>query len=116
MASFDCTNHHLCVFRVQWRCSNRNGGRFACGFLESSCHFEFVLRRGDKRVCIVEAKKDDMRQGMVQDLLGCEVAAEINHLNLVFSNDAIGNDSLPTFCSGIFCVVLKKRLNWMSSL
>ena len=53
-------------------------------FLKAHGHFEFVLRRGDKRVCIVEAKKDDMRQGMAQDLLGCEVAAEICHLDLVY--------------------------------
>jgi hypothetical protein len=53
-------------------------------FLKAQCHFEFVLCRGDKRVCIVEAKKDDMRQGMAQDLLGCEVAAEIDHLDSVY--------------------------------
>ena len=53
-------------------------------FLKAHGHFEFVLRRGDKRVCIVEAKKDNMRQGMAQDLLGCEVAAEIDHLDLVY--------------------------------
>jgi hypothetical protein len=53
-------------------------------FLKAHGHFEFVLRRGDKRVCIVEAKKDDMGQGMAQDLLGCEVAAEIDRLDLVY--------------------------------
>jgi hypothetical protein len=42
------------------------------------------LRRGGKRVCIVEAKKDDMSQGMAQNLLGCEVAAEIGHLESVY--------------------------------
>ena len=52
-------------------------------FLKARGHFEFVLCRGDKRVCIVEAKKDDMGQGMAQDLLGCEVAAEIGHLNFL---------------------------------
>lgn len=51
-------------------------------FLKAHGHFEFVLRRGNKRVCIVEAKKDDIRQGMAQDLLGCEIAAEIGHLDL----------------------------------
>jgi hypothetical protein len=56
----------------------------AGNFLKAHGHFEFVLRRGDKRVCIVEAKKDDMNQGMAQDLLGCEVAAEINNLDLVY--------------------------------
>jgi hypothetical protein len=47
-------------------------------------HFEFVLRRGDKRVCIVEAKKDDMEQGLAQDLLGCEVASELGNLDVVY--------------------------------
>jgi hypothetical protein len=46
-------------------------------YIKAHGHFEFVLRRGDKRVCIVVAKKDDMEQGMAQDLLGCEVAADI---------------------------------------
>ena len=53
-------------------------------FLKAHGHFEFVLRRGLKSVCIVEAKKDDIAQGMAQDLLGCEVAAEIGHLDLVY--------------------------------
>ena len=47
-------------------------------------HFEFVLRRGDKTVCIVEAKRDDINQGMAQNLLGCEVAAEIDDLHSVY--------------------------------
>ncbi|ETW09230.1 hypothetical protein H310_01635, partial [Aphanomyces invadans] len=45
--------------------------------------FDFVLRRGKKKVCIVEAKKDDLLQGMAQDLVGCEVEAEINNLDVV---------------------------------
>ena len=53
-------------------------------FLKAHGHFEFVLCRGNKRVCIVEAKKDDMEQGMAQDLLGCEVAAEVDHSDSVF--------------------------------
>ncbi|KAJ3221898.1 hypothetical protein HDU81_010272 [Chytriomyces hyalinus] len=51
--------------------------------LKALCHFEFVLRRGNKRVCIVEAKKDDIEQGLAQDLLGCEVAAELDNLDKV---------------------------------
>ena len=47
-------------------------------------HFEFVLRRGNKRVCIVEAKKEDMDQGIAQDLIGCEVAADIDGLDIVY--------------------------------
>ena len=53
-------------------------------FVKAHGHFEFVLRRGSKRVCIVEAKREDMDQGLAQDLLGCEVAAEIDQLNLVY--------------------------------
>jgi hypothetical protein len=53
-------------------------------FLQAHGHFEFVLSRGDKRVCIVEAKYDDMGLGMAQDLLGCEVAAEIGQLALAY--------------------------------
>ncbi|CAK4370397.1 unnamed protein product, partial [Aphanomyces euteiches] len=41
-------------------------------YVKAHGHFEFVLRRGEKKVCIVEAKKDDLLQGMAQDLLGCE--------------------------------------------
>ena len=32
----------------------------------------------------INAKKDDMEQGMAQDLLGCEVAAEVDHSDSVF--------------------------------
>jgi len=53
-------------------------------FLKAHGHFEFVLRRGEKRVCIVEAKKDDLQQGTAQDLIGCEVAAEIGNLHKVY--------------------------------
>ena len=56
-----------------------------CGqFLKAHGHFEFMLSRGGKRVCIVEAKRDDMCQGLAQDLLGCEVAAEVGHLDSVY--------------------------------
>ncbi|CAK4652137.1 unnamed protein product [Aphanomyces euteiches] len=46
--------------------------------------FEFVLRCGAKRVCIVEAKKDDMDQGMAQNLVGCEALADVEQLDAVF--------------------------------
>jgi hypothetical protein len=46
-------------------------------------HFEFMITHGKKTICIVEAKKDDIDQGMAQDLLGCEVAADIEELDLV---------------------------------
>ncbi|KAI8909104.1 hypothetical protein EDD86DRAFT_276016 [Gorgonomyces haynaldii] len=47
-------------------------------------HFEFILTRGSKRVCIVEAKKEDFHQGMAQDLLGCEVAADLDSSSEVY--------------------------------
>jgi hypothetical protein len=39
-------------------------------------NFEFVVQMGGKKMCIIEAKKDDMEQGMAQDLLGCEAVAD----------------------------------------
>ncbi|DBA02150.1 TPA: hypothetical protein N0F65_004785 [Lagenidium giganteum] len=52
--------------------------------VQASGRFEFVIRRGEKRVGIVEAKKDDMDQGMAQNLLGCEVLADVEQLPVVF--------------------------------
>jgi len=53
-------------------------------FVKAHGHFEFMLRRGNKAICIVEAKKDDVEQGMAQDLVGCEVAAEVAGLDIVY--------------------------------
>jgi hypothetical protein len=53
-------------------------------FVKAHGHFEFMLRRGNKAVCIVEAKKDDVEQGMAQDFIGCEVAAEVGGLDIVY--------------------------------
>lgn len=47
-------------------------------------HFEFVLKRGDKRICIVEAKKDDILQGKTQCLVGCESLSDVENLETVF--------------------------------
>jgi hypothetical protein len=47
-------------------------------------HFEFVLKRGDKRVCIVEAKKDDILQGKTQSLVGCESLSDVENLETVY--------------------------------
>ncbi|KAF0685299.1 hypothetical protein As57867_022709, partial [Aphanomyces stellatus] len=46
--------------------------------------FEFVLRRGSKRICIVEAMKDDMDQGLAQNLVGCEALADVEQLDVVY--------------------------------
>ena len=53
-------------------------------FVNAHGHFEFMLRRGNKAICIVEAKKDDLEQGMAQDLVACEVAAEVGGLDVVY--------------------------------
>jgi hypothetical protein len=53
-------------------------------FVKAHGHFEFMLRHGNKAICIVEAKKDDVEQGMAQDLVGCEVAAEVGGLDVVY--------------------------------
>ena len=55
-----------------------NGSR-----LQAHGHFEFMITHESKAVCIVEAKKDDIEQGMAQGLLGCEVAAEVGGLDVV---------------------------------
>lgn len=34
--------------------------------------FEFVLKRGTKRISLVQAKREDMLQGMVQNVTGLE--------------------------------------------
>jgi predicted type IV restriction endonuclease len=52
--------------------------------VKANGRFDFMLRRGSKAVCVVEAKRYDMGQGMAQDLVGCEVAAEVVGLNVVY--------------------------------
>jgi hypothetical protein len=52
--------------------------------VKANGHFEFMLKRKNKRICIVEAKKDDMEQGMVQDLVGMEVASDLDGLDTVY--------------------------------
>lgn len=47
-------------------------------------HFEFVLKRGDKRICIVEAKKDDIQQGKTQSLVGCESLCDVEELGVAY--------------------------------
>ncbi len=46
-------------------------------------HFEFILIRGPKRICIIEAKDEMFRQGMAQNLVGCEVAVDLDGSNMV---------------------------------
>ena len=52
--------------------------------VKANGHFEFMLKRNNKRICIVQAKKDDMEQGMVKDLVGMEVASDLDGLDAVY--------------------------------
>ena len=54
-------------------------------YVHANGRFEFVIEYNGKKVCIVEAKKDDMIQGQVQSLLGCEVVAEIENKSTVYA-------------------------------
>lgn len=47
-------------------------------------HFEFVLKRNNKRICIVVAKKDDILQGKTQALVGCEAMADVENIDTVY--------------------------------
>ena len=53
-------------------------------FNNANGFFEFILRRGGKRICIVEAKRDVMEQGIAQDLLGCEAVTDVERLSCVY--------------------------------
>ena len=52
--------------------------------VNADCHFEFMLVRGNKRVCIVVAKKQAMEQALAQCLIGCEVASDVNKTRVVY--------------------------------
>jgi hypothetical protein len=52
--------------------------------VKAHAHFEFVLRRGKKVVCIFQAKDNNFRQGVLQCMIGCEVAAEVDGLDVVY--------------------------------
>ena len=53
-------------------------------FVQTHGHFEFMLRHGNRAVCIVQGKKDNIEQGMAQVLVGCEVVAELGGLDVVY--------------------------------
>lgn len=52
--------------------------------VKANAHFEFMLKRNNKRICIVQAKKGDMDAGVVQDLVGMEVVADVYGLDTVY--------------------------------
>jgi hypothetical protein len=47
-------------------------------------HFEFVLKRGNKRLCIVEVKEERIQQGKTQSLLGCESLCDVEELDVTY--------------------------------
>ena len=46
--------------------------------------FEMIIKRGSKRICIVEAKKEDMDQGRAQCLVGCEAVLDLERSTIVY--------------------------------
>ena len=52
--------------------------------VKANGHFEFMLVRGNKRVCIVVPKKEAMEQGLTQNLIGCEVASDVHDMRVVY--------------------------------
>ncbi|GMF21610.1 unnamed protein product [Phytophthora lilii] len=47
--------------------------------------FEFVLQRGDIRVCVVQAKMGNIQQGLAEAYEGCEALADVEGLTSVYS-------------------------------
>lgn len=48
-------------------------------------HFDFLLKRNDKRIGIVQFKKGDMSQGKTQCLVGCESLSDVENLDVVYA-------------------------------
>ncbi|KAF1318183.1 Camk/camkl protein kinase, partial [Globisporangium splendens] len=46
--------------------------------------FEFVLKRGSRRISIVEAKRDDIEQGMVRNLMSLEALCDVEGLDVAY--------------------------------
>jgi hypothetical protein len=53
-------------------------------FVRSNGLVDFLIRRGKKAVCIVEAKDENFKKGAVQSILGMEVTADINNEEHVY--------------------------------
>jgi hypothetical protein len=47
--------------------------------------FEFVLKRNDKRLCIVDAKREDLLQGRAHGLLGCEALCDVEDIPVTYA-------------------------------
>ena len=81
---------------------------FVGKFVKTHGHFKFMLKQGTKAVCIVEAKKDDIDQGMAQDLVGCKVAAEVGGVGCCLWN-------CDKLCSVEFFAVAMIKWRWTNA-
>ncbi|ORY28436.1 hypothetical protein BCR33DRAFT_725140 [Rhizoclosmatium globosum] len=52
--------------------------------IKANGKFEFMLERQNKRICIVAAKKQDLDQGLAQNLVGCEVVSDLDDTHEVY--------------------------------
>ncbi|KAF8421009.1 hypothetical protein EV426DRAFT_674072 [Tirmania nivea] len=80
------------------------------GNIHVDVQFEFIIEWKGKRVYIVEANKDDMEQGMVQNLLGCEAVADIQSLNCVYGIVTI---SIGIFTKASMIILSKRRRRFL---
>ena len=53
--------------------------------VHAHAHFEFLLKRSNKRICIVEAKKDGISLGKAQSLFGSEALCDIENLSVTYA-------------------------------
>jgi len=52
--------------------------------VEADGRYDIMLKRNDRAICVVEAKRDAFEEGLAQDLVCCEVEAEINRWSKVY--------------------------------
>lgn len=52
--------------------------------LQTKAYFDFLISHGNKRVGVIQAVQDDMEQGLVQCVLGCEVLSDVERLPVVY--------------------------------
>lgn len=52
--------------------------------VKANVHLDFTIKFNNKRVCIIHAKKYNMRQGTVDLMVGMEVVSDLNGLDTVY--------------------------------
>ncbi|POM60339.1 Crinkler (CRN) family protein [Phytophthora palmivora] len=71
--------------------------------------FEFVLNRGVKRISLVVAKREDMLQGLVQNVTGLEALADVEDLSVVYD---IVYDIVTNFLEWKFLISEDERMTY----